>query len=74
MLLLCWLNKGNKRSSESLASLNEAAETPHYKLYLLLSTLTASGPLTLAVACTSEFSVLNFIALLPDGVAVFCVV
>ena len=40
----------------------------------LLSVLAASGPLTLAAACASYTSVLNFIALLPDGVAVFYVV
>ena len=43
-------------------------------MQVLLSTLAASGPLTLAAACTSATTALNFIALFPDGVAVFFVV
>ena len=58
---------------KSMVSLKEVVETPQCKLYLL-SRSAASGPSTLAAACASETFVLNFIALLPDGVAVFCVV
>ena len=59
------------RSFEPAASSEEVnVEAPQCEQ---LSTSAASGPLTLATACASETSVLNSIALFPDGVVVRCV-
>ena len=56
-----------------MASSKEVVEMPQ-SMQAFLSTSAASGPLTLAAACALETSALNFIALSPDGVAIFCVV
>ena len=66
----CDLLSARQLQKKSLSHSWIKFETPQCKQ---LSMSAAAGLLTLAAACTSKTSALNFIALFPDGVAVLCI-